>query len=139
MYIKKYKEFVNESITDEKRFVVDNENYIFKLFLGNILVAESFFVVEEIGDDLFDQKYVGLFRLQTIKKYRGKGFMKYLLEQIFNYVKNELNINYILINVLKNNQNALNMYFKLGFKLFKDYNDYDWGDVKPFFSLIKKI
>ena len=102
----------------------------------DILVAESQFNIEQ-PDELFNQKYIGLFKLKTVKEFQGKGFMKYLLGQIFNYVKNELNIGYILLNVYKNNNNALNLYLNNGFEIYKNYDDVD--DDEPYFTLIKKL
>lgn len=115
---------------DEKKFIIDNENGIFKLFLGDTLVARSYFYIEQ-ADELFNQKYVGIFKVETNIAYRGKGYMRYLLEQIFNYVKNEFSIDYILLNVYKDNKNALNLYFKVGFEIYKDFDEY--------FTLIKNI
>lgn len=120
-------EFINE-----KRFIVDDEKGIFKLFLGDILVAKSYFDIEQ-PDKLFTQKYVGLFKLETNVAYRGKGYMRYLLEQIFNHVKNEFNIDYIFLNVYKENKNALNLYFKSGFEIYKEFDD------ESYFTLIKKL
>lgn len=59
--------------------------------------------------------------------------MRYLLEQIFNYAKNELNLDAILLNVYKENKNALNLYFKAGFEIYKDFDD------ESYFTLIKKL
>ena len=120
--------------SNEKRFIIDKKNYKFQLFLEDILVAESHFSIEQ-PDELFNQKYVGLFKLETNKEFRGKGFMKYLLGQIFDYVKNELNIINILLNVYKNNDSALNLYFNSGFEIYKNYDD----DDEPYFTLIKKL
>lgn len=117
----------------EKRFVIDKNNYKFQLFLENILVAESYFALEQ-SDGLFNQKYVGLYKLETNKEFRRKGFMTYLLEQIFEYVKNE-KLGTILLNVYKSNCNALNLYINNGFKVYKDFND----DDEPYYTLIKTM
>lgn len=130
MKIKKLYEFLEPA----KRFVVDASR--FQLFSEDVCVAESYCVIAQ-SDNLFNQKYVGLFRLKTIKESRGKGFMRYLLDQIFNYVKNDLKIDYILLNVYKDNQKALNLYFKNGFEVYKDFDDVE--DDEPYFTLIKKL
>ena len=127
---------INESLTTEKRFVVDKKNHKFQLFLENIIVAKSNFNIEQ-PDELINEKYVGLFKLETNKEFRGKGFMKYLLGQIFEYVKNELNINNILLNVYKNNDSAVKLYFNSGFEIYQDHNDENGED--PYFTLIKKL
>lgn len=131
------KKVIHESLNEllkEKRFVVNHDK--FQLFLKNILVAESYYGVEQ-PDELFNQKYVGLFKLGTNTEYRGKGFMKYLMEQIFDYVKNELKINVILLNVYKHNTPAINLYFNMGFEIYKNYDDN--VDEEPYFTLIKNL
>jgi ribosomal protein S18 acetylase RimI-like enzyme len=131
-------EYLNENlennITSEKRFVINNNK--FQLFLDDILVCESYFIIEQ-PDELFDQKYVGLFKLETKIEFRGKGFMKHLLGCIFDYVKNDLNINNILLNVYKNNDNALKLYLGAGFEIYKNYDNEE--DEDPYFTLIKKL
>ena len=122
-----------ENIVTEKRFIIDKNK--FQLFLKDILVAESYFEIEQ-PDDFFNQKYISLFKLKTIKEFIGKGFMKYLLEQICDYVKNKLNIANILLNVYKNNYRALNLYFNNGFEIYRNCND---SDDEPYFTLIKKL
>jgi ribosomal protein S18 acetylase RimI-like enzyme len=128
-------ECLTEGMSPNRRFVVDKNNDKFQLFLGDILVAESYFSIEQ-PDELFSHKYVGLFRLKTNEEYGGKGFGKYLLEQIFNYVKNKLKTDSVLLNVYKNNENALKLYLNSGFEVYKDYND---GDEKPYFTLAKSL
>ena len=126
-YIKSY-EKIDEIFITNKTFIATNEK--FQLYLGNILVSESGFVVEQ-PDKWFNQKYVTIHDLETIKKFRGKGFAKYLLEEIFNYVKNELKLKIITLIVFKNNNKAVNLYFKCGFEIYEEYNDS--------YSLIKKL
>lgn len=120
----------NEYLQNEKRFVVDN--YKFKLFLGDIYVAESGFSIEE-PDEWIKEKYATLFNLKTFKEFRGQGYMKYLLDQIFNYVKNDLKIKIITLNVYKSNTNAINLYLKTGFEIFIDTYDNDM------MTLIKRL
>lgn len=119
----------------EKRFVVEGHNK-FQLFLCDILAAESKFGVEQ-ADELFNQPYVGLFQLKTMEKFRGQGLMTYLLEQIFGYVKNTLNISHILLNVYKSNTSALNLYLNCGFEVYKNFDDVE--DEEPYFTLIKNL
>ena len=58
------------------------------------MVAHTGFEIEK-SDKWFNQKYLTLFELKTEEEHQRKGYAKYLLEQIFNYVKNELKINII--------------------------------------------
>lgn len=108
--------------TQQKEFVVDNENKKFQLFVGEDLVSESRFNVES-PDKWFKQKYVTLSDLKTFEKFQGKGYAKYLLTQIFNYVKKQLKINVISLIVYKGNYKALGLYYKGGFKKYMEYDD----------------
>jgi ribosomal protein S18 acetylase RimI-like enzyme len=119
---------LNETNINDKQFIIEKNK--FKLFLGNILVAESGFNIES-SDEWFNKNYVTLYNLKTFKNFQGKGFAKYLLEQIFNYVKNKLQIKIITLIVNKNNYKAINLYFNNGFEIFIEYDDS--------FSLIKKL
>jgi len=122
------REFLIENILSEKRFLINNNK--FQVFSGDILTAESDFNIEQ-PDEWINQKYVSLFNLKTPEIYQHKGFAKYLLDQIFNYVKNELKINIITLIVYKNNNKALNLYLSNGFEIFIEYDDS--------YSLIKKL
>lgn len=118
------------------KFVVDEKYRRFSLFLGDTKVSVAFFSIEN-PDELFNQKYVGVFKLLTNPEFRGKGYMGHLLEFIFDYIKNTLNIDYILLNVYKKNVGALNLYHKKGFEIYKDYDNDE--DEDPYFTLIKKL
>lgn len=131
----KYKEFIKENIT-QKKFVVNKKNNKFELYLNHIIVSECYFDIEQ-PNEFFNEKYVSIFKLKTNDKYLGKGFAKYLLINIFDYVKNEFNINNILLNVYKNNKIALNLYLNNGFEIYKDYDDII--DDESYFTLIKKL
>ena len=112
---------------DNTKFIVDDK---FKLYLGDNLVTESGFNIEQ-PDKWLNEKYVTLHDLKTIEKFQRKGFAKKLLNHIFDYVKNELNLNIITLIVYKDNNKAVNLYFKCGFEIFEEYEDS--------YSLIKKL
>jgi len=111
-------------------FSIDN-NY-FKLFLDDVLVSESGFNIEQ-SDTWFNEKYITLHNLKTYDKFKMKGFAKYLLEQIFNYIKNTLNINIITLIVYKKNIKATNLYFNSGFEIYIEYESI------AAYSLIKSL
>jgi len=101
-----------------------------QLFLGDILVSESGFEIMN-PDKWFDEKYVTLYDLKTLEKFQGRGFAKYLLDQIFKYVKNKLYINIIALIVDKNNYKAVNLYLNRGFEINIEYD--------TSYSLVKKL
>lgn len=125
--IKLFLEFINENLSEE-RFIVNKNK--FQLYLGDNLIAESGFDIIQ-PDEWFNEKYVILHNLKTNKNFQGKGFAKSLLEHIFNYVKNELKLNIISLVVYKDNDKAVNLYFKCGFEIYIEYDNS--------FSLIKKL
>lgn len=137
--MKTFKQFINEGINDylqpeseknNKRFEVDNKNNKFKLFMDDVLVSESSFTIES-PDKWFDEKYATLYDLETFSEFRGKGLAKYLLYQIFDYIKNDMSINIICLIVFKDNPKAINLYFRCGFEIYMEYDDS--------YSLIKKL
>ena len=127
-------EHLNDQINSSKKFVSDVKGHKFQLFVGDELVAETNFNIEK-PDWLFNEKYIGIFGLNTKEEHRRKGYMKYLMDQIFDYVRNKFNINYILLNVYKDNTAAVNLYQNMGFEI---YRDYDEGEGS-YFTLIKKL
>lgn len=118
-------------------FINDKRKHVFKLYLNKSLVAKTYYNISN-GDDLFNKEYVGLFRLETKEKYRNKGYMTMLLEYAFNYIKNDLKINYIVLNVNKNNNIALNFYKKHDFILYKNHS-VPFDDNEYYYTLIKKL
>lgn len=117
-----------ENIVGEKQFLV--ENGIFKLLINSVLVAEAKFNVET-QDEFFSEEYVSIYQLKTFEQFREKGYAKYLLNQIFNYVLKTLNINIVTLIVYKNNYKAINLYLSNGFEIFIAYDES--------YSLVKKI
>lgn len=124
MEIKLFEDFK----TNEKIFTVSKNK--FRLYSDKTLVSESGFSINK-ADKWFNQEYLILFELKTIEKYQGKGFAKYLLEEICNYVKYDLKLNIISLIVYKDNYKALNLYLNNGFEIYFDYDDS--------YSLIKKL
>ena len=119
---------IEKFVDTQKRFVIDKNK--FKLFLGDILISKSGFNIEP-PDKWFNKEYVTLFNIKTVEKFQGKGFAKFLLDKIFNYVKNELNINIITLIVYKNNIKAVNLYLRNGFEIYLEYDES--------YSLIKRL
>ena len=124
--IKNYKKF-NESKSEDleistEKFIVYKNNKKFKLFVGDDLVSSCGFEIEK-PDKWFDEKYVILFDMKTKDKYQGKGYAKYLLNKIFDYVKDELKHNIITLIVYKDNDKAVKLYFKCGFEVYQEFDD----------------
>lgn len=115
-------------IKSKFKFIIKEKS--FKLFLDNILVSECGYNIENV-DEFFNEMYISIYNLKTIEQYRNNGYSKMLLNNTFNYVKNNLKLNIITLIVYKNNIKALNLYFKNGFEIFIEYDDS--------YSLIKKL
>jgi RimJ/RimL family protein N-acetyltransferase len=68
------------------------------------------------------------------KGYRGKGYGKEMYKLIFDLCFNKLNMNRVWLFVLENNERAINLYTKMGFKeegrqrkaIFKNGNYFDY-------------
>lgn len=114
---------------EEKKFQVNKNK--FKLFVNNQLVAETGYNIEEPPDKFFNEKYLTLFNLKTFEQFQNRGYAKYLIQQIFIYTKNNLNLNLISLIVDKNNPKAYNLYINTGFEIFMEYEDS--------YALIKKL
>jgi len=130
--------FLCEDKISELKFVMNLQKHKFLLFVGDTLVAESGFNIEQ-PDKWFDQKYVILFNVKTIKRFRGQGYAKKLLEHIFYYIKNELKLNIITLLVYKNNYKAVSLYFKLGFEIYIDYDENNTMGDEACYTLIKHL
>jgi ribosomal protein S18 acetylase RimI-like enzyme len=122
------KEYLNESIVFNH-----NENYgKFEIKIDDNIVSETNYSVNK-PDEVFNQKYVALYALETNNKYRNMGYMTQLLKNIFTFVKTELGINYILLDVEKDNTPAINLYNSNGFEIYKN-------DKKDkYFTMLKKL
>ena len=59
-----------------------------------------------------------------IKKYRGKGISKLLLKELIEKFK-EKNIDYFILEVLENNEPAVNLYKKHNFKITREFCCYE--------------
>lgn len=69
--------------------------------------------------DLFDYeegKSVGVGILIADKNFRNKGFATAALNQLINYVRNELSVAYIFCNIFENNKPSIRLFEHCGFK-----------------------
>ena len=114
-----YTIFINNT---NKKFNVYKNNKKFKLYLGNIVVSEANYNIEN-KDDYFNEKYLTINTVHTIDRFKGKGYAKLLFNEIFDYVKNNLKLNIITLIVYKDNTPAVKLYFKLGFDIFMEYDN----------------
>lgn len=103
----------------EKFEVKENE---FMLILDGVVISKSGFNIES-SDEFFDEPYVSLYEVETVKKYRGKGYAHKLFNHIFEFVKNSLEIKIITLIVYKENIKAIKLYNSLGFEIFMEYED----------------
>ena len=126
--IKPFNIFTNENVINDRNIIIEKNKI--KLFSNDVLVAESGFSISK-KDKWFGEKYVIIYNLKTFEQFTGRGHAKYLLEKIFDYVKNELNLKIITLIVDKDNYKASNLYFNVGFEIFIEYDDS--------YSLVKRI
>jgi ribosomal protein S18 acetylase RimI-like enzyme len=106
---------------------MENINFLFdknkfKVLVNNKVVSYCYFTIEP-PDEYQKENYVTLYSLRTFKKFQRQGFAKYLLNSIFEYTKNNLGINIVMLNVYKDTYKAVNLYFNIGFEIFIEYKD----------------
>ena len=134
-YIKSYEK------KEEKTFIIDKTNNKFQLFLDDILVSETEYRIEK-PDKWFKDEYITIFNLRTVNRFKRKGYAKYLLKQMFDYIKDDLGIDIITLLVFKNNEGAVKLYLGCGFKVFQDSDKMDKDNIDDkdsCFILIKKL
>ena len=132
-YIKRF-----EKKEEDKKIIINKTDDKFQLFLDDILVSETGFKIEK-PDKWFKKEYVTIFNLRTINRFKRKGYAKYLLKQLFKYIKDDLKIDTITLLVDKDNENAYNLYLGCGFKIFQDSDKIDKTYEIPYYILIKKL
>ncbi len=88
----------NTDSTSQGTYVIEND--------GVIIGKSRLEVIDNIG---------GIYGLEVIPEYRGKGYGRELLLLSIKKLK-ELNVNSITLQVETNNKNALNLYKSCGFK-----------------------
>ena len=122
----------------EKTFIIDKTNNEFQLYLDDTMVTSSGYNIEK-PDKWFKKEYVTLFDLRTINRFKRKGYAKYLIKNIFKYIKDDLKIDKITLLVYKNNEIAVNLYLGCGFEKFQDSDKIDKDYKEPYYILIKKL
>lgn len=99
-------EYDFEGIADEKG-ELNSSNCTYLIELNNVIIGKSRLEVNEnIG---------GIYGLEVLPDYRGKGFGRKLLLLSINKLK-EKGVSSITLQVETNNKNALNLYTSCGFK-----------------------
>lgn len=117
--------------------IVASANYAFKQNKGRIF--------EHQKENLFDQKLDGavvceitnLFVHPTYRrKYYGKQILNHIYKKAFLRTKNSLgNCNYLFVNVLKENKEAIEFYKSFGFEFCKNYH----SETKYSTNMIKEV
>ncbi len=116
-------EFVMTSI-DEFTITLDQEKKWIKSYKDNptslLLVAECDNQI--IGNLDFKckpqlkQSHVGEFGIGVLKKYRNKGIGGFLLKELIDWTKSNGSIEKLILQVFANNDRAIHLYKKFGFK-----------------------
>lgn len=97
-------------------------------YLENKNHNEDYFIVLDKGESIgFLNTTIegnkGFFDIGLVKKYRGKGYGKKLLETAIQYL-NEKEVEEICLTVIEKNNIAYEMYKKRGFRVYKKLSDW---------------
>lgn len=128
----KFQDFINSLVKEdvmisanEKKTKKEEEEWL-KEKLENIRKKKEVFLVAEhdgmiVGNTEIKlgqqrQNHVGDFAISIRKEYRGIGLGKYLMGEILDLSKKELNLRIIKLSVFEGNEPGINLYKKYGFK-----------------------
>lgn len=144
---------VNENITKFFRFNASSaSDEKIKNFIQNSFTLENrhYAIVDE------NDEYMGTISLKNINKIpntaefaivlresaTGKGFAKRAAREILTIAFDELNLKKVYLNVLKNNEKAIKLYEKLGFRTEEEYQLFVTEDDKDidlyYYSITKR-
>lgn len=121
--IRNYLEYINIQFSNELN-IYDIKNYSDKLFK----FAETFFLINERNEDIGmcsiyinddTNKILYISTISVKKEYLSNGLGQVLLNHIFE-IKNKYKMNYIKLEVNKNNNQAIRFYKKNRFTIFEE-------------------
>jgi GNAT superfamily N-acetyltransferase len=93
-----------------------DDNKLYVSIIDNNIVGYIFVKLQSI-DGIDNNKELLIDALYVEEEYRNKGIATSLINKVKEYSKNN-NIKYISINVLYKNEDAMNLYNKLGFSIY---------------------
>lgn len=93
--------------------IIDNK---FELLYENITVSFIMFSPIKIDDKFNGDPYIKIWGLIVNKNERGKGYGKTIMLLLLDFLANQTNI--VELHVMEENHIAVNLYEKLGFKIF---------------------
>lgn len=121
--IREYLEYVNIQFSDELN-IYDIKEYSQKLHQ----CAETYFLINKNNEYIgmcsiyvndYENKVLYISTISLKKEYLSKGFGQILLNHILK-LKDDYKMNFIKLEVKKNNQKAFNFYKKNGFHIFEE-------------------
>lgn len=106
---------ISRTLEEEKRFIAES-----------LISDTNLFIIAEIDDAIVGSlvfrggknpriRHIGEFGVSVLKKYWGLGIATFLIKYLINWAKETI-IKKINLKVREDNENAVNLYYKLGFK-----------------------
>jgi len=107
--------------------ISENNTLTLASMLKNIVAKAAYFLLQDndgeivaCGMCVLERDYIGLFDIVTANKHRNKGLGTILIQNILHWGK-ENGANYAYLQVMLNNEPALKLYSKMGFKEVYQY------------------
>ena len=131
---KKFQIFINSLIEEDVKILVNQKasideevDYVRGMLEGTERKNKVYLLAEHddkiVGSTSIElekwrKNHIGIFAIAIIKEYRGLGLGKYLMSEIINSAKRDLNPvpQFIQLEAYINNKPAVNLYKKMGFK-----------------------
>lgn len=85
-------------------------------------------------------KHADVYGAETLSKYRGKGYMRELMESFFEHVVDSIGLDSIYLNVYLDNEPAIGLYKSLGFITCCESVDIlESGEKRFYITMIKRL
>lgn len=115
------------SVEEEKEYIEGVNNSDTSCLLVGILENKIVSLVSITGSSRSRINHHGEIAVSVLKKYWGQGIAGEMIKQIISFAKNTAVIKVVQLEVRSDNQKAIHLYEKLGFK--------KWGTYEKFFKI----
>lgn len=133
-----------QEIINKYRNKINSNQYIFIIQIDSIPIG--YIQYYKFNNDKyisFDDKYKNIYEVDLFigeEEYLNKGLGKLILDNIFNLLKNNYNMDLLVIRPFSRNKRAINSYLKSGFEKYSEYMGLDTlGNPELITCMIRKV